>query len=62
MQFSSILPIDRTLSGGTTLDQSRPGINGNKEVLHISQSLPGSDGNEVIFLIPQSSSNTGTPP
>ena len=43
-QFSSILPIDRTLSGATT-----PGQNG-----------PGSDGNEGLLLIPQSFSISGT--
>ena len=44
MQFSSIWPIDRTLSGATT-----PG-----------QSGPRSDGNERVLCIPQSSSITGT--
>ena len=42
-QFSSIWPIERTLSGATT-----PGPNG-----------PGSDGNEGVLHIPQSSSITG---
>ena len=46
MQFSSIQPIDRALSGATTSGQSRPGSNGNEGVLHI----------------PQSSSITGTSP
>ena len=41
--FSSIWPIDRTLSGATT-----PG-----------QSGPGSDGNEGVLRIPQNSSITG---
>ena len=45
MQFSSIQPIDRTLSSATTLDQSGP----------------GSNGNEGVLRIPQSSSITGTP-
>ena len=45
-QFSSIWPIDRTLSGATT-----PG-----------QSGPGSDGIEGVLRIPQSSSITGTSP
>ena len=45
-QFSSILLIDRTLSGATT-----PG-----------QSGSGSDGNERVLHIPQSSSITGTFP
>ena len=43
MQFSSIWPIDRTLSGATT-----PGPSG-----------PESDGNERVIHIPQSSSITG---
>ena len=33
-----IWPIDRTLSGATTLCLSEPGSNGNEEVLHIPQS------------------------
>ena len=37
-QFSSIWPIDRTLSGATTLGLCRPGSNGNKGVLRIPQS------------------------
>ena len=45
-RFSSIQPIDRTLSGATT-----PG-----------QSGPGSDGNEGVLCIPQSSSIAGTLP
>ena len=46
MQFSSIWPIDRTLSGATTPVQS----------------WPGSDGNEGVLCIPQSSNFTGTSP
>ena len=46
MQFSSILPTDRTLSGAATLGQSGPGRDANDGVLHI----------------PQSSSITGTSP
>ena len=38
-QFSSILPIVRTLSGETTPGQSGHGGNGNEGVLHISQSF-----------------------
>ena len=45
-QFSSIWPIDRTLSGATT-----PG-----------QSGTGSNGNEGVLLIPESNSITGTSP
>ena len=39
MQFSSIEPIDRALSGATILGQSGPGSNGNEGVLRILQSL-----------------------
>ena len=46
MQINSIRPIDRILSGATTLGQSGP----------------GSDGNEGVLLIPQSSSITGASP
>ena len=38
MSNSSIWPTDRTLSGATTLGQSRPESNGNEEGLHVSQS------------------------
>ena len=37
IQFSSIWPIDRTLSGATTLGQSRPGSDGKKGILRIPQ-------------------------
>ena len=37
-QFSSIWPIDRTLSGATTLGQSGPGSDSNEGVLCFSQS------------------------
>ena len=43
-QFSSIQPINRTISGATILGQSGP----------------GSDSNEGVLRIPQSSSITGT--
>ena len=46
MQFSSIQPIDRALSGATIPCQSGP----------------GSNGNEGVLCIPQSSSITGTSP
>ena len=35
-QFSSMWPIDKTLSGATTLGQSGPGSDGNEGVLRIS--------------------------
>ena len=37
-QFSSVRPIDRTLSDATTPVQIGPGCDGNEGVLHISQS------------------------
>ena len=37
MQFSSIWPIDRILSGAIIPDQSGPGSEGNKGGLHISK-------------------------
>ena len=46
MYFSSIWPIDKTLLSATTPGQSRP----------------GSDGNEEVLCIPESSSITGTSP
>ena len=46
MHFTSIWPIDGTLSGATTPVQSKP----------------GSNGNEGVLCIPQSSSITGTSP
>ena len=46
MQFSSIWPIDRAISGATTQGKSGP----------------GSDGNEGVLRIPQSSSIAGTSP
>ena len=39
MQFSSIQPIDRALSGATILGQSGPGSNGNEGVLRIPKAL-----------------------
>ena len=46
MQFSSIWPLDRALSGAITPDQSGP----------------GSDSNEGVLSIPQNSSITETSP
>ena len=37
-RFTSIWPIDRTLSGATTPGQGGPGSDSNKQVLHIPQS------------------------
>ena len=38
MQFSSILPIDKALSGADTLGQSGPGSNGSEGVFRIPES------------------------
>ena len=46
MSYSSIWPIDKTLSGANTLHQSGP----------------GSNGNEGVLCIPQNSSSTGVSP
>ena len=48
MSNSSIWPIDRTLSGATTLDQCWPGSNGNERVLHI----PGVSLSDCLVLYP----------
>ena len=37
-QFSSIWPIDQTLSSAITLGWSEPGIDGNEEALRVPQS------------------------
>ena len=37
-QFSTVLPIDRTLFGATTSGKSGPGSNGNEGVMRIPQS------------------------
>ena len=49
-QFSSIWPIDRTLSGATTPGQSGPGSNGNEGVLHIPQcsSITGASPSDCL--------------
>ena len=50
--FSSIWPINRTLSGAITPDQSRPGRNGNEEVLCIPQSssITGNSPSDCLVL------------
>ena len=54
IQFSSIWPIDRTLSDATTLGQNRTGSNGNKVVLYISQSssITGASPSECLVSYP----------
>ena len=52
--FSSICPIDRTLSDATTSDQSEPGSDGNEGVLRISQSssITGTSPSDFLVLYP----------
>ena len=47
MSNSSIWPIDRTLSGATTSDQSEPGIEGNE-----SSSIIGASPSDCLMLYP----------
>ena len=53
-QFSSICPIDRTLSSATTLGQSRSGNNGNKGLVCIPQSssITGASLSGCLVLYP----------
>ena len=53
-QFSSIWPIDRTLSGATTQDQSGPRSDVNKEVLRIPQSssISGASPSDCLVSYP----------
>ena len=62
-QFSSILPIDRTLSGATTPGQSGPGSNGNAEVLRIPQSssITGTSSSDCLLLYAEHSLGGLTP-
>ena len=46
-----IWPIDRTLSGATTLGQSGPGSNGNDGVLHIPQISKAGASPSVCFML-----------
>ena len=51
MQFSSIWPIDRTLSGATTPGQSEPGSECSEEVLHIPQSSRITEASPSDYLV-----------
>ena len=51
MSNSSIWPIDRTLSGATTLGQSGPGSDGNKRVVRIPQSSSITGALQSDFLV-----------
>ena len=50
-QFSSIWPIDRTLSGVTTPGQSGLGSNGNEGVLRIPQSYSITEASSSDYLV-----------
>ena len=54
MSNSSIWPIDKTLSGATTLCQSGPGCDGNEEVLCIPQSfcITGASSSDCLVSYP----------
>ena len=54
MRNSSIGPIDRTLSGATTMGQSRPGSDGNEGVLSIlqSSSITGASLSDCLMSYP----------
>ena len=56
-QFSSIWPIDRTLSGSTTLGQIGPGSDGNEGVLciHQSSSITGMTPSDCLVSYPEDS-------
>ena len=62
-QFSSIWPIDRTLSGATTLSQSEPESNGNEGVLSIPQSssITGTSPSDCLVLYPRHSLGASNP-
>ena len=50
-QFSSIWPIDRTLSGATIPSQSGPGNDGNEGVLHITQRSSSTEASSSDCLV-----------
>ena len=54
MQFSSIQPIDRALSGATTPGQRGHGSNSNKGMLHIPQSpsIAGTSPSDCLVSYP----------
>ena len=62
-RFSSIWPIDRTLSGAATPGQSGPGSDGNEEVLRISQSfsITGTSPTDCLMSYPEHSLRSLTP-
>ena len=54
-QFSSIWPIDMTLSGAINPYQSGPGSDGNEEVLCIRQSIAGTSPSDCLESYPGNS-------
>ena len=64
MQFNYIWPIDRILSGPTTLGQSRPRSDGNERVLRISQSssITGASQSDCLMSYPGHSFGGGLTP
>ena len=60
-QFSSIWPIDWTLSGATTTGLSRPGSDGNKGVLCIPQSsiITGTSPSDCLVIFTNPSARVG---
>ena len=60
-QISSIWPIERTLSGATTSNQSRSWRDVNKEVLHIVQILIGTLPSDCLLLMPDTRWGSFTP-
>ena len=62
MTNSSILPIDRILSGATTPGQNRPGNNGSEGVLFISESSnTGVSSSDFFMSYPEQSVGGGLP-
>ena len=63
-QFSSIWPIDKTLSSATTSGQSGPGSNGNEGVLYIPQSssIIGISLSDCLVPYPEHSLGRGSYP
>ena len=55
MSNNSVWPIDRILSGATTLSQSGPGSNVNKGVLHVlqSSSITGASQSDCLVSYPR---------
>ena len=51
MSNSFIWPIDRALSGATTLGQSGPGSDGNEGALCISQSFSSTEASSSDYLV-----------